>query len=93
MPNNEQLLDNIKASIEAYCEANHNFDFDPNNLRKEPIVFIGYMGFEKLSTGGPKSKADEYFTNYFETIGQRKKMYAQTSLPIEDSASEDDIPF
>ena len=51
------------------------------------------MGFEKLSTGGPKSKADEYFTNYFETIGQRKKMYAQTSLSIEDFASDDDIPF
>jgi CDP-6-deoxy-D-xylo-4-hexulose-3-dehydrase len=34
MTDNTELLGNIEASIAAYCEQNHNFDFDQNN----PVV-------------------------------------------------------
>jgi CDP-4-dehydro-6-deoxyglucose reductase, E1 len=33
-PNNEQLLSNVHAAIQAYCEANHDFRFKAN----DPIV-------------------------------------------------------
>ena len=71
-------------------------DFDPNNLRGESMVFMGYMSVERLGGWSESRKAKEYFENYLETLPQ----LGQMSLPTqpdrkskEEPVPEDDTPF
>lgn len=67
MSNNEEYLKQIKSNVKAYCEANFNFKFDPEN----PVVRLQEPAF----SGEEVNAAIETLLSTYTTMGKKVRAF------------------